>query len=134
MDLIVAIVLIIAALILGAVVSGILTFKKGVSKGIETRKQQAESMMGSAEKEAERILKDAEKDADSKKKGALVEAKDEYISFARKPRRKSKTAEQSCPVRKDVCSKKKKISIRKLTILRKKKKLSARKLNPLRKN
>lgn len=77
MDLIVAIVLIIAALILGAVVSGILTFKKGVSKGIETRKQQAEYMMGSAEKEAERILKDAEKDADSKKKGALVEAKDE---------------------------------------------------------
>lgn len=77
MDLILAIVLIIAALILGAVVSGILTFKKGVSTGIETRKQQAESMMGSAEKEAERILRDAEKDADSKKKSALVEAKDE---------------------------------------------------------
>ena len=77
MDLILAIVLIIAALIFGAVVSGILTFKKGVSTGIETRKQQAESMMGSAEKEAERILRDAEKDADSKKKSALVEAKDE---------------------------------------------------------
>ncbi len=73
MDLIVAIVLIIAALILGAVVSGLVMFKKGIAY----RQQQAESAIGSAEKEAERIVAEANKAADAKKKEALVEAKDE---------------------------------------------------------
>lgn len=77
MDLILAVVLIIAALAIGAAASGFLAFKKGVDTGIERRKQQAESMMGSAEKEAERIVQDAKKDAENKKKSALIEAKDE---------------------------------------------------------
>jgi ribonuclease Y len=77
MDPILAVVLIIAALIIGAAVAGFISYKKGVETGIETRKQQAESIMGSAEKEAERILKDAKKDAETKKKSALLEAKDE---------------------------------------------------------
>lgn len=77
MDLILAIVLIIAALIIGAVCAGLVFYKKGVAEGIERRKQQAESIMGSAEKEAERILEAAGKDAESKKKSALIEAKDE---------------------------------------------------------
>lgn len=63
----------IAALIVGAAAAGIICFRLGVSY----RKNQAEAIMGSAEKEAERILADAEKEADSKKKAALVEAKDE---------------------------------------------------------
>ena len=62
-----------AALIIGAAVSGVICFKLGFSY----RKKQAESVMGSAEKEAEKILADAEKDAETKKKTALVEAKDE---------------------------------------------------------
>lgn len=77
MDLILAIVLIVAALLIGAGVSGLIAYKKGVNEGIERRKQQAESIMGSAEKEAQRIREAAEKDAESKKKGALIEAKDE---------------------------------------------------------
>ncbi|MBQ8297360.1 MAG: ribonuclease Y [Ruminococcus sp.] len=77
MDPILVVVLIIAALIIGAAAAGFIAFQKGVATGIERRKQQAESLMGSAEKEAERILEDARKDAENKKKSALIEAKDE---------------------------------------------------------
>lgn len=77
MDLILAIVLIIAALIVGAAVSGFIFYGKGVDTGIERRKQQAESVIGSAEKEAERILEDAAKNADSEKKRLLNEGRDE---------------------------------------------------------
>lgn len=77
MDPILAVVLIIAALIIGAAAAGFIAFKKGVDTGIERRRQQAESLIGSAEKEAERILQDAGRDADNKKKSALIEAKDE---------------------------------------------------------
>lgn len=81
MNLTLSIVLIVVALVVGAVVSGVVVntkaFQKGVNAGIEQRKQQAESITGSAEKQAERIIEDAEKDADTKKKSALVEAKDE---------------------------------------------------------
>jgi len=77
MDPIISVVLIIAALIVGAAAAGLLAYTKGVNAGIERRKQQAESLMGSAEKEADRILEDARKDAETKKKSALIEAKDE---------------------------------------------------------
>lgn len=77
MDPILAVVLIIAALLIGAAAAGFIAFKKGVDTGIERRRQQAESLIGSAEKEAERILQDAGRDADNKKKSALIEAKDE---------------------------------------------------------
>lgn len=77
MDLIVAIILIVAALIAGAAVAGFIAYKKGVAAGVEKRKQQAESIIGSAEQQAERIVEDARKDADNKKKSALIEAKDE---------------------------------------------------------
>lgn len=69
----VAIICCIAALIVGAAVSGVIFF----CQGIAYRQKQAESIMGSAEKEAEKILADADKEAESKKKTALVEAKDE---------------------------------------------------------
>lgn len=77
MDPILAVVLVIAALLIGAAAAGFIAFKKGVDTGIERRRQQAESLIGSAEKEAERILQDAGRDADNKKKSALIEAKDE---------------------------------------------------------
>lgn len=77
MDPIIAIVLILIALIAGAAVGGLIAYKKGVSAGVEQRKREAEAVVGSAEKQAERIVSDAEKDAENKKKGALIEAKDE---------------------------------------------------------
>lgn len=69
----VAIICCLAALIVGAAVSGVIFFRQGIAY----RQRQAESIMGSAEKEAEKILSDADKEAESKKKTALVEAKDE---------------------------------------------------------
>lgn len=69
----IAVLLCVVALILGAGVSGFISFKQGVSY----RKKTAEAAMGSAEKEAERIIDEAKKNADTLKKEALVEAKDE---------------------------------------------------------
>ncbi|NLK70831.1 MAG: ribonuclease Y [Clostridiales bacterium] len=73
MDLTLAIVLCIVCLIIGAVISGLISFKLGIAY----RQRAAESLIGSAEKEAERILEAAGKDAETRKKTALVEAKDE---------------------------------------------------------
>lgn len=67
------ILLCVVALVLGAVISGVVCFKQGVSY----RKKTAEATIGSAEKEAERIEVDAKKNAETLKKEALVEAKDE---------------------------------------------------------
>ena len=61
------------AAVVGAIISGFIMFNKGIAY----RKQQAEAAVGSAEKEAERIVEDAAKEAETKKKVALVEAKDE---------------------------------------------------------
>ena len=73
MDLTLAIVMCIVCLIIGAVISGLISFKLGIAY----RQRAAESLIGSAEKEAERILEAAGKDAETRKKTALVEAKDE---------------------------------------------------------
>ena len=59
----------IVALIIGAVVAFFL--------GIAYRRKVAEAELGSAEEEAKRMLSDAIKSAESKKKEAMVEAKDE---------------------------------------------------------
>lgn len=77
MDPIIIVVLIVAALAVGAVAGGLLAYKKGVAAGIDQRKREAEAVVGSAEQQASRIVSDAEKDADNKKKSALIEAKDE---------------------------------------------------------
>ncbi len=63
----------VGGLVLGSVVSGVVFFKAGISH----RKKVAEAAIGSAELEAERIRKDAVKSAESKKKEALLEARDE---------------------------------------------------------
>lgn len=73
MDLIYVIILCALAAVVGAIISGFIMFNKGIAY----RKQQAEATIGSAEKEAERIVEDAAKEAETKKKVALVEAKDE---------------------------------------------------------
>ena len=69
----IAIICCVAAFIVGAAAAGFICFKQGIAY----RQKQAESIMGSAEKEAERLLADADKEAETKKKAALVEAKDE---------------------------------------------------------
>lgn len=63
----------IAALVIGAVISGYIMFKRG----IDHRKKIAEAQIGSAEQEAERIVDEARKKAESLKKEKLIEAKDE---------------------------------------------------------
>ena len=73
----IAVICCVAALIVGAAVSGFICFRQGIAY----RQKQAESIMGSAEKEAERLMADAEKDAEAKKKNALVEAKDEIYKL-----------------------------------------------------
>ena len=69
MDLVLAIVLIVAI----ALVSGVVAFNFGVNH----RKKIAEAEIGSAEAEAQRIVNTAYKDAEAKKKEAVLEAKDE---------------------------------------------------------
>jgi len=65
------------ALIIGACISGFICFKQGISY----RQKQAEAAIGSAEKEAERIIENANIESESKKKAALVEAKDEIYKL-----------------------------------------------------
>ncbi|MGN1133825.1 MAG: ribonuclease Y [Oscillospiraceae bacterium] len=68
-----AVLLCVAAFVVGAVICGFIAFKMGINH----RKKIAEASIGSAEHEAERIVADAKKEADSAKREALVEAKDE---------------------------------------------------------
>ena len=81
LNLAVAIVLCLVALLAGAGIAGMVSYRKGIAAGVEQRKQQAEAAIGSAEKEAGRILEDAQREADAKKKNALVEAKDEIYKL-----------------------------------------------------
>lgn len=57
----------------GSALFGLLMFRRGV----EHRRRIAEAVIGSAELEATRILEEAAKDAETKKKEALIEAKDD---------------------------------------------------------
>lgn len=62
-------------------ITGIIAFLVGAAiaffLGVQYRKKVAEAELGSAEEEAKRIVSDAIKNAESKKREALVEAKDE---------------------------------------------------------
>ena len=69
MDLALSIILIVAALVIGAGV--------GIVIGNMYRKKVAEAEIGSAEQEAKRIVEDAMKTAEAKKKEAILEGKDE---------------------------------------------------------
>ncbi|MBQ9382891.1 MAG: ribonuclease Y [Ruminiclostridium sp.] len=81
MELWVALVLMAAALIVGAVSAGLIAYKIAFGKGVEHRKQEAEAQIESAEKEAERIVAEAKEKADTTKKTRLVEAKDEIYKL-----------------------------------------------------
>lgn len=73
LPLIVAIIIGIAALLIGGAV--------GVFLGINIRKNTAEKELGSAEEEAKRIVADAIKTAEAKKKEYVLEGKDEVHRF-----------------------------------------------------
>jgi ribonuclease Y len=60
-----------------AVFGSLIAYKKGFASGIEHRKQIAEAQFGSAEEKAKAIVAEAEKLADSKKREAMLEAKEE---------------------------------------------------------
>ena len=76
-ELYVALLIGLAALVVGAVVSGFICFKSGIKHRIKT----AEAQFESAEKESARILEEASEKAESMKKSALVEAKDEIYAL-----------------------------------------------------
>ena len=71
----IVILLCVVAFIIGAGISGYISFKKGILY----RRKSAEATIGSAEKEAERLIEDAKKTAESAKKEALIEAKEEIL-------------------------------------------------------
>lgn len=72
-------VLIITSILLAAiaVLGTVLGYKKGFAAGIEHRKQIAEAQFGSAEEKAKAIVSEAVRTADSKKREAMLEAKEE---------------------------------------------------------
>ncbi|MBQ7302956.1 MAG: ribonuclease Y [Clostridia bacterium] len=63
----------VGALAVGAVVSGVVSFRAGYNN----RRKKAEATIGSAEKRAEEILKEADAQAETKKKESIMSAKDE---------------------------------------------------------
>ena len=81
MDLVLAIVLIIAALAAGGAAGWFIAYKIAFDKGVEHRKKEAEAQIESAEKEAQRIVSEAKEKAETTKKSRLVEAKDEIYKL-----------------------------------------------------
>lgn len=73
MQLPIAIICIVAALLVGAAI--------GIFFGIQLRKSTAEKEIGSAEEEAKKIVSDAIKTAEAKKKEVILEGKDEVHRF-----------------------------------------------------
>ncbi len=73
MDITMAVLLIVISFVASGALFGFIAFKIG----IKYRKQVAETEIGTAEEQAKRILEDADKEADTKRKEALIEAKDE---------------------------------------------------------
>ena len=85
-NILVAVLMCVAGLIVGAVVAALIAFRAGIAH----RKKEAEATIGSAEAEAERIRKEATRAAESKKKESLLEAKDEIHRFRSEAERELK--------------------------------------------
>ena len=66
---------------IGAAVAAVIFFIIGRLNGIAYRKKVAEAEIGSAEEQAKRILEDSLKSAETKKKEALLAAKEEIIKL-----------------------------------------------------
>ena len=70
--------------VIAAIIGIVVGVAVGIPLGIQRRKQSAEQQIGSAEEEAKRIVNEAYKSAESKKREALVEAKEEILQVFRK--------------------------------------------------
>ena len=85
-SMLIAILMCVGGLAVGAAVAAIIAFKAGIAH----RKKEAEAAIGSAEAEAERIRKEAARAAEQKKKEALLEAKDEIHRYRNEAERELK--------------------------------------------
>ena len=65
--------------IIACVITAVIALAIGIPAGIQIRKQTAEKEINSAEEEARRIINEAIKGGESKKREALVEAKEEIL-------------------------------------------------------
>ena len=66
--------------VLIGVISAVIALVIGLFAGFQYRKNAAEKEIGSAEEEAKRIMNEAIRGAESKKREALVEAKEEILA------------------------------------------------------
>ena len=73
MDIMTVILFCVVSFVVAGLIFGFIAFKMGVNY----RKKVAEAEIGCAEEQAKKILIDAAKDADTKKKEAIIEAKEE---------------------------------------------------------
>ena len=62
-----------------AIAAGVVALIIGIFVGFQYRKKVAEAQIGSAEEQAKRIVADGIKTAETKKKEALIEAKEEIL-------------------------------------------------------
>ncbi|MGN1098301.1 MAG: ribonuclease Y [Clostridia bacterium] len=74
------------ALLLGAVISGIICYRTGYNN----RKKFAEAEIGSAEEQAKKVIEEAATEAENKKRVALVEAKEEILKSRNEAEREFK--------------------------------------------
>ncbi|MCL2212336.1 MAG: ribonuclease Y [Oscillospiraceae bacterium] len=77
-------------IILAVLITVIICAPVGVITGVQIRKRTSEKTIGSAEEEAKRIVEDGIKIAESKKKEALVEAKEENLKLKNEVEREIK--------------------------------------------
>ena len=89
---------IVLAAVIAFVVAAVLFFVLG----IQYRRKVAEKEISSAEEEAKRIINESIKSAESKKREALVEAKEEILQ-------KLRSAAATCRSRSGACSRRKRI-------------------------
>ena len=81
-------------LIVGAVISGFIFYKRGKDKGYRERKEIGEKAIGSAEQEAERIIAEATKKGEAKYKEMVVEAKEDILKAKTEAERENKERRQ----------------------------------------
>lgn len=85
-SMLIAVLMCVGGLAVGAAVAAFVAFKAGIAH----RKKEAEAAIGSAEAEADRIRKEAARAAEQKKKEALLEAKDEIHRYRNEAERELK--------------------------------------------
>ena len=112
--------------IITAVITLLVALPLGIFVGIAYRRRIAEAEIGSAEEQAKKILEDGIKAAETKKKEALIEAKEEIFKQRTTSTAKSRTDATSFPIRNAALPQRKNRSTARVTISRKRKSSSQR--------